>query len=89
MKMALEILHLKHPEVDIVLFEPSKAETLHFFQGPMSDAARKHIMISGSHQTTLQLREAFEEYRIIFARHGIPTTRSGLETNVSRDNPAA
>jgi hypothetical protein len=46
-------------------------------------------MISGSHQTTLQLRASFDEYRIIFARHGIPTTRSGLETNVSRDNPAA
>ncbi|MBW2478760.1 MAG: patatin-like phospholipase family protein [Deltaproteobacteria bacterium] len=83
MKMALEILRLKHPEVDIVLFEPSKAETLHFFQGPMSDDARKHIMISGSHQTALQLQASFDEYQTVFARHGIPITKSELKTGFS------
>jgi predicted acylesterase/phospholipase RssA len=88
MKMALEIIRFKHPEVDIVLFEPSKAETLHFFQGPMSDEARKHIMISGGHQTTLQLRASFDEYQTIFARHGIPITKSGLKTGVSLETPS-
>ena len=86
MKMALEIHRLKHPEVDIVLFEPGKEETLHFFQGPMSDDAKKHIMISGYHQTMLQLREAFDEYQTIFSRHGIRMTKSGLKKKLPHEN---
>ncbi len=86
MKMALEIHRLKHPDVDIVLFEPGKEETLHFFQGPMSYDAKKHIMISGYHQTMLQLREAFDQYQAIFSRHGIRITESDLERNVSFEN---
>jgi hypothetical protein len=86
MKMAMEIHRLKHPDVDIVLFEPGKGETLHFFQGPLSYDAKKHIMLSGYHQTMLQLRESFDEYQTIFSRHGIRITESDLERNVSFEN---
>ena len=79
MKMALEIHRLKHPEVDIVLFEPSKEETLHFFQGPMSNEAKKHIMRSAYHQTRWQLINGFKEYQTIFSRHGIRIAKRDLE----------
>jgi predicted acylesterase/phospholipase RssA len=78
-KMALEIYRLKHPEVDIVLFEPSKEETLHFFQGPMSNEAKKHIMRSAYHQTRWQLINGFKEYQTIFSRHGIRIAKRDLE----------
>jgi hypothetical protein len=79
MKMALEIHRLKHPEVDIVLFEPKKEETLHFFQGPMSNEAKKHIMRSAYHQTRWQLINGFKEYQTIFSRHGIRVAKRDLE----------
>jgi len=88
MQMALEICRLKHPGVDIVLFEPGQEETLHFFQGPMSYEAKKHIMVSGYHQTTLQLQKAFEEYQAIFSRHGIRITKGALDRKVSCENLA-
>jgi predicted acylesterase/phospholipase RssA len=83
MKMALEIHRLKHPEVDIVLFEPNKEETLHFFQGPMSNEAKEHIMRSAYHQTRWQLINGFEEFQTIFSRHGIRVTKKILEKNRS------
>ena len=86
LKMALEIHRLKHPDVDIVMFEPRKEETLHFFQGPMSYDAKKHIMLSGYHQTMLQFRESFDKYQTIFSRHGIRITESDMERNVSFEN---
>ena len=80
--MALEIISLKHPDTDVIVFEPDKKEALHFFQGPMSHQARNHIMMSAYHQTILQLVENFEDYQQIFLQHGIKTRKDDLKTDL-------
>jgi len=82
MEMALEIISLKHPEADIIVFEPDKKEALHFFQGPMSHEARVYIMRSAYHQTVLQLVEHFEDYQNIFSQHGIEIRKDDLKTDL-------
>ncbi len=77
--LALELYRLRHPDVDIVVIEPGPEESLLFFQGPMSNEARHHTMTYGYHLTLSQLRAGFEEYREIFARHGIAVTAEHLE----------
>ena len=64
--MALELNRLKHPDTDIIVFEPGKKEALHFFQGPMSHQAKTYIMMSEYHQTLVQILSNFEEYRHVF-----------------------
>jgi predicted acylesterase/phospholipase RssA len=82
MDMALEIIRLKHPDADIVVFEPDKKEALHFFQGPMSHEARAYIMMSAYHQTILQLIKHFEAYQKMFSRHGIEIRKDDLKTDL-------
>jgi hypothetical protein len=82
MDMALEIIRLKHPDADIIVFEPDKKEALHFFQGPMSHEARAYIMMSAYHQTILQLIKHFETYQKIFSQHGIEIRKDDLKTDL-------
>lgn len=74
----------QHPDVDILLIEPGSEESLLFLQSPMSFQARRHIMHYGYNLTLGDLAARFEEYREIFARHGIVTREDHL-----RDAPPA
>lgn len=67
-----------HPDVDILLIEPSEAESLFFLQSPMSFDARCHIMEYGYHLTLGHLRTHFDRYRQIMARHGIDISEHRL-----------
>ena len=82
MDMALEIIRLKHPDADIIVFEPSKKEALNFFHGPMSHQAKAYIMMGAYHQTILQLLEFFEDYQKIFSQHGIEIRKDDLKTDL-------
>ena len=82
MSMALELIRLKHPDTDIIVFEPGKKEALHFFQGPMSHHAKTYIMMSAYHQTLVQILAHFEEYRRVFSRHGVDISKNDLKTDL-------
>lgn len=77
--MALDSHRREHPEVDIVLLEPGREESLLFFQSPMSQAARNQIMVHGYHLTVAHLQEHSESLGKIFARYGISTSTDRLK----------
>jgi NTE family protein len=77
--MAFDYYRQKNPEVDIVLFELGIDESLLFFQGPMSIAARSQVMHYGYQLTLARLRQDYRALAEIFARHGIQTTARNLE----------
>ena len=76
--MALDLYRHKHPDVDILLFEPAADEALLFFQGPMSITARNQVMQRGYQLTLEGLKNNYEELAGIFSRHGIQTTSKNL-----------
>lgn len=76
--LALKTYRREHPDVDIVLVEPGREESLLFFQSPMSSQARNHIMNYGYNLSLIQLQDRYEELNEIFARHGIRTTHDHL-----------
>jgi hypothetical protein len=69
--MSLDSYRRTHPDVDILLVEPGNEEAVLFFQSPMSNEARNHIMEYGYHLTLGQLRDRYEEFQQVFGRHGI------------------
>lgn len=76
--LALETYGRCHPEVDILLIEPGREESMLFFQNPMSNAARHHIMNYGYHLTLSQLQKDYDHFHTRFAKHGIKTTAKRL-----------
>ncbi len=80
-KIALTIdrFRASHPDVDVVLIEPERDESVYFFQNPMSMRARNQIMAFGYQLTLSQLRSRFDELGPIFARHAIRLNRDRLE----------
>ncbi len=76
--LAMETYRRDHPDVDILLIEPGREESMLFFQSPMSHVARNHIMNYGYHLTMGQLRSRYSEFQECFARQGIATTREHL-----------
>ncbi len=78
LSIALDAYRHKHPDVDIVLIEPSVDEPLLFFQNPMSFQARIHVMNYGYQLSMGQIRARYPELQAVFARHGIKTTEARL-----------
>lgn len=76
--LALKLYRHDHPDVDILIVEPGGEESILFFQSPMSYEARSQIMNYGYNLTLEQLRDRFQEFHEIFARHGIRTSRDNL-----------
>ncbi len=76
--LALESCRRDHPEIDILLIEPSDQESMLFFQSPMSQVARHHVMNHGYHLTLSQLQGNFLKYSEMFQRHGIQVDRQRL-----------
>lgn len=76
--MALEGYRYRHPEVDILLIEPGNEEAMLFFQSPMNNSARKHIMNYGYDLTLGQLSDRFAEFQLVLNRHGIAVSADRL-----------
>lgn len=79
LKMAMENYRHSHPDVDIVLFEPGPEEAILFFQSPMSNEARYHIMNYGYHMTLSQIADRYEDLARTFSRHNIEVSRDQLQ----------
>jgi len=80
LEMALEGYRHQHPEVDILLIEPGREESMLFFQSPMSNDARHHIMNYGYNLTLGQLKDRFEEFESVLGRHGVEVTAEHLSS---------
>lgn len=76
--MAMEGYRRDHPDVDILVLEPGPEESLLFFQSPMSQVARNHIMRYGYHLSLGQLQEKFSEFAAAFKRNGIKCSNANL-----------
>ncbi len=76
--LALVNYRNKHPDIDIVLIEPGRDESLLFFQSPMSNLARSMVMNYGYNLTLSLLRSHFDSYRESFERAGIVTRDTDL-----------
>jgi len=76
--MAIAMCGREHPEVELVLFEPRRMETLLFLQNPMSFEARRHIMTYGFHAVLQEIEARFDDYAALFARHSVTLTRARL-----------
>lgn len=76
--LALAMYRREYPEIDIVLVEPGREESLLFFQSPMSSLARNHIMNYGYNLSLIQFQDRFEKLREVFGRHGIRVTSDHL-----------
>ncbi len=79
-KLDLALRHYRqnHPDVDILLLEPGREESLLFFQSPMSNLARSMVMNYGYNLTLSHLRTTYPQFRDAFARAGITTSEAGL-----------
>jgi predicted acylesterase/phospholipase RssA len=79
-KLDLAIAHfrLEHPEVEVLLVEPGRDESLFFFQSPMSNEARHHVMNYGYQLTLAQLRDQYPVFEAAFERLQIRTTDEQL-----------
>ncbi len=78
LRLALDIHRRAHPEVEILLLEPGRDESLLFFQSPMSNLARSMVMNYGYNLTLSQLRGDYQKIAATFARAGIATTAAAL-----------
>jgi len=78
LEMALEGYRHRHPEVDILLIEPGNEEAMLFFQSPMNNQARQHVMNYGYDLTLGQLNDRFSEFQSLLGRHGIAVSSDHL-----------
>jgi hypothetical protein len=76
--LALANFRHEHPEIEVLLIEPGREESLFFFQSPMSNKARHHVMNYGYHLTMAQLRDQYPVFRAAFERLRIRTTDEHL-----------
>lgn len=86
-------LRRSHPEVDIILIEPSPADYKMFFYNIMRYSARLTVARHGFESATLDLAEDYHVYKQILARHGILITRRLVieeiaEIRASNNDPA-
>jgi len=77
--LAMETYKITRPDVEILVLEPGPEESLLFFQSPMSQVARTHIMRYGYHLSLGQLNSRFEEFAAAFRKQGIKTTADNLK----------
>ena len=68
-------LHRTHPEVDIILIEPSRRDYQMFFYNIMRYSARLTVARHGFETVTLELAENYAYYQSMLARYDIPLTR--------------
>jgi predicted acylesterase/phospholipase RssA len=64
-----------HPEVDIILIEPSPEDYQMFFYNIMRYSARLIVARHGFESVTLDLAQEYPYFKDILTRHGIPISR--------------
>jgi hypothetical protein len=64
-----------HPQVDIILIEPSQQDYKMFFNNIMRYSARLAVAQHGFESVTLDLAEDYQMYKDVLSRHDIPITR--------------
>jgi len=72
MKRGLEGYARDHPEVDILLIEPTRDDVRMFGYNIMRFSARRVVAEHGYHTAVAYFRRHASRYRRIFAKHGIP-----------------
>jgi hypothetical protein len=68
-------LRRTHPEVDIILIEPDRADYAMFFYNIMRYSAQMIVARHGFESVTVRLAEDYAWYKELLARHGISITR--------------
>jgi predicted acylesterase/phospholipase RssA len=68
-------LRNRHPDVDIILIEPSRHDYKMFFYNAMRYSARLLLARHGFESVTLSIAEDYAHYKTMLERHGIPITR--------------
>jgi len=76
--LAITNFRREHPDVEVLLIEPGREESLFFFQSPMSNEARHHVMNYGYQLTLAQLRDQYPTFKTAFERLRIRTTDEHL-----------
>lgn len=71
-------LRKQHPEVDIILIEPSRHDYKMFFYNAMRYSARLLLARHGFESVTLNIAEDYAYYKTMLERHGIQITRKVL-----------
>ncbi len=71
-------LRKTHPEVDIILIEPSRHDYKMFFYNAMRYSARLILARHGFESVTQRIAEDYARYKILLERHGIAITRRVL-----------
>ena len=77
-------LRQQHPDVDIILIEPSSTDDLVFSEHVMSYASRLRLARYGYESATLHLADEYVYYKAILARHGIPISRRRVIAELAR-----
>jgi NTE family protein len=71
-------LRKTHPDVDIILIEPSRHDYKMFFYNAMRYSARLILARHGFESVTLRIAEDYAHYKALLERHGISITRRVL-----------
>ena len=71
-------LRKTHPDVDIILIEPSRHDYKMFFYNAMRYSARLILARHGFESVTLRIAEDYAYYKMLLERHGIPISRRVL-----------
>ena len=76
MQYGLERYRREHPEVDILLIEPTRDDVRMFGYNIMRYSARRVVAEHGYRTALAFFRHHSERYRRLFAKHGIAMARS-------------
>lgn len=68
-------LRRAHPQVDIILIEPSEKDYQMFFNNIMRYSTRLTVAQHGFKSVTIDLAQDYQHYKEALGRHGIPITR--------------
>lgn len=85
MQYGMERYELEHPEVDILLIEPTRDDMRMFSYNIMRYAARRVVARYGYRSALHSFREHHDEYKAMLARHGI-TLRNPFEVSETAEH---
>src|SRR5205085_4160076 len=71
MQYGMERYEVEHPEVDILLIEPTRSDLRMFAYHIMRYSARQVVAQHGYRSVVADFRENHARYAALFARHGI------------------
>jgi predicted acylesterase/phospholipase RssA len=72
---AIEIVRKRHPDLDIILFEPRRDDFQFLFSNLFRSSAGASVAKKGYETVRREIEQNFRQYGKIFKRHNIATTR--------------